>query len=55
MALTLTDILDRLKQLDELDLIEILGLSSEEIIEKFLDVIEDKADLLEQLLKDDND
>ena len=55
MSLTLNDIIYRLKQLDEMDVADILGLTTEDICERFLDVIEDKADLLEQLLKDDND
>jgi hypothetical protein len=55
MALTLTDIIYRLKQLDELDVVDILGLTTEEICDRFSDLIEDKADLLEQLLKDDDE
>jgi hypothetical protein len=55
MALTLTDIIYRLKQLDELDVVDILGLSTEDICDRFSDLIEDKADLLEQLLKDDDE
>ena len=55
MSLTLNDIIYRLKQLDEMDVTDILGLTTEDICERFLDVIEDKADLLEQLLKDDDD
>ena len=55
MSLTLTDIIYRLKQLDEMDITDILGLTTEDICERFLDVIEEKADVLEQLLKDDDD
>jgi len=55
MSLTLTDIIYRLKQLDELDIVDILGLTAEDICERFLDVIEEKADVLEQLLKDDDE
>ena len=47
MALTLTDILDRLKSLDEITLLEILEISSEELVDRFLDKIEEKADKLE--------
>lgn len=53
MSLTLSDIIYRLKQLDEMDVTDILGLTTEDICERFLDVIEEKADVLEQLLKDD--
>jgi hypothetical protein len=55
MSLTLNDIIYRLKQLDEIDITDILGLTTEDICERFLDVIEDRADLLEQLLKEDDD
>jgi hypothetical protein len=55
MALTLTDIIYRLKQLDEVDVVDILGLTTEDICDRFSDLIEDKADLLEQLLKDDDE
>jgi hypothetical protein len=55
MSLTLTDIIYRLKQLDEVDVTDILGLTTEDLVDRFADVIEDKADLLEQLLKDDDD
>ena len=47
MALTLRDILDRLAQLDETQLCDILGISSEDILDRFLDVVEDKIDKLE--------
>ena len=55
MSLTLTDIIYSLKQLDEMDVTDILGLTTEDICERFSDVIEEKADVLEQLLKDDDD
>lgn len=47
MALTLREILERLKSLDEVELCDILGLSSEDIVERFADIIEDKMDKLE--------
>ena len=40
MALTLEEIKQRLKLFDELTLIELLGASSEEIVERFEDYIE---------------
>jgi len=55
MSLTLADIIYRLKQLDEMDVTDILGLTTEDICERFSDIIEEKADLLEQLLKDDDE
>ena len=47
MALTLREILERLKSLDEVELCDILGLSSDDIVERFADIIEDKMDKLE--------
>ena len=47
MALTLREILERLKSLDEVELCDILGISSEDLVERFIDVIEDKMDTLE--------
>lgn len=47
MALTLREILERLKSLDEVELCDILGLTSEDLVERFADVIEDKMDTLE--------
>ena len=48
MALTLNDIKDRLKQIDEIDLLELLDINSEDIVERFTDVIEDNFDKLEK-------
>ena len=50
MAFTIPEILERLKRLDELTLIEELGLTSEDIVDRFSDIIEDQADRLEQLI-----
>ena len=47
MSLTLREILERLKQLDEVELCDILGISSEDIVERFLDLIEEKIEALE--------
>tara|TARA_R100001460_G_scaffold52631_1_gene91527 strand:+ start:143 stop:301 length:159 start_codon:yes stop_codon:yes gene_type:complete len=52
MALTIHDICDRLKNLDEISLLEVLDISSEEIVDRFNDKIEDKADELEEELRD---
>ena len=51
MSLTLPDIMDRLKRLDEVSLLEILNISSEDIVERFADKIEDRADILEEELE----
>ena len=48
MPLTIPEIKERLKQLPELDLLELLEITSEELVERFSDLIEDKADILEK-------
>ena len=52
MSLTLRDIMERMGKLDEITLLEVLNISSEEIIERFADKIEDKFDELEIDLDD---
>jgi hypothetical protein len=47
MSLTLRDIMERMAKLDEITLLEVLNISSEEIIERFADKIEDKFEELE--------
>jgi hypothetical protein len=48
MALTLNDIKDRLKMINEIDLLELLEINSEDIVERFTDLIEDNFDKLER-------
>ena len=56
---TLEDIKDKLKQLDEVTLMEVLEITSEDLVERFIDRIEQKQDTLEIDLDDstpwDND
>lgn len=42
MSITLSDAFDRLKQVDEISLMEVLEISSEDIVNRFQDVIESK-------------
>lgn len=44
--LTLNELQERLKQIDEVTLMELLEITSEDITEKFLDKIEDRYDYL---------
>jgi hypothetical protein len=44
--LTLQELQERLKRLDELSLLELLDVTSEEIVEMFIDRIEDNFDHL---------
>ena len=48
MTLRFVDICDRLSNLDEVTLLEVLDISSEEIVVRFQDKIEEKADQLEE-------
>jgi hypothetical protein len=48
MALTIHDLKDRLKQINEIDLLELLDISSEDLVERFIDLIEDNFDKLEK-------
>lgn len=50
MTLTLLELQERLKRLDEISLLELLDITSEEIVEMFIDRIEDNYDrLLEEV------
>lgn len=46
MTLTTNDINDRLRQVSEIDLLEILEISSEDLVNRFQDKIEHKRDYL---------
>ncbi len=50
MALTLRDILDRLKQLDEVELLDILEINSDILVDRFIDIIEEKLEKLEHIV-----
>ena len=57
--LTLEDIKDKLKQLDEVTLMETLEITSEDLVDRFSDIIEIKIETLENDFDDttpwDND
>lgn len=55
MTMTIHDLFDRLKELDELSILEILDLSSEQLIDRFQDEIEDKFDDLIGKFEDEDD
>ena len=52
MSLTEEDIYSKLKILPEIDLLEILEISSEDIVNRFQDKIEEKRDYFIQDLED---
>lgn len=51
-VVTLNHLLERLKQLDEVTLVELLELTSEDIVDKFTDLIEDNKEVLASELED---
>jgi hypothetical protein len=46
--LTLAELKEKLMQFDEIDLIELLNLTSEDILERFEDIVEDKFETLQK-------
>ena len=53
MSLTLQEIAEKLKRYDEILLLELLEISAEDIVDRFIDIIEIKADKLEEELEDE--
>jgi hypothetical protein len=50
MALTIEEIKERMKRWDEVSILEELSIRSEDLVERFDDIIETHADRLEQLV-----
>ena len=55
MSLTLPEIKQKLKLLDEITLLELLEITSEDLVDRFFDFVEENADYIEGELSDDND
>jgi hypothetical protein len=53
MTLTTTDINERLARLDEVSLLEILDISSQDLVDRFQDVIEERRHNFEEDLEDE--
>ena len=51
MSLTLYDIADLLRREDCVTILELLHISSDDLVDRFMDVIEDKADKIEKELE----
>jgi hypothetical protein len=47
-ALTEKDVMDKLKELPEIDILEILDISAEELVDRFQDKIEERRDYFEE-------
>lgn len=52
--LTFTDVCDRLKQQDEISVLEVLEITSEELVDRFTDKIENKLDYFLEDLEDES-
>jgi len=52
MTLTTKDVNDRLRQISEVDLLEILDITSEDILDRFQDKIDQRRDYFEEDLED---
>ena len=50
MSLTIYDIADLLRREDCVTILELLDISSDDLVDRFMDVLEDKADKLEKEL-----
>jgi hypothetical protein len=55
MSLTLPELKEKLKQLDEVILCEVLDISSEELVDRFEDFIERDFDDLEAEFEEENE
>jgi hypothetical protein len=55
MSLTLPELYDKLKEVDELTLLELLEVNADQIVEAFKDLIDDNADKLEKLFEESDD
>lgn len=53
MTMTTKDLKDKLIQLDEISVMELLDLSSEDLVDRFEDKIQSRADYLESELHDE--
>jgi hypothetical protein len=51
MYLTFNELLERLRQLDEITLVEELGITAEDLVDRFSDVIESKQDQLRMIVE----
>ena len=53
--LTFSELIEELYNVDEVTLVETLGLTAEDIVNKFLDRIEEHQDILRELINDNNE
>jgi hypothetical protein len=51
MPLILVDILERMKQFDEVELLEYLNITSEDLVDRFTDIIEENLEKFKELVE----
>lgn len=52
MTIMFEELKDKLKWLDEVTLLELLDITSEDIVDRFFDVIEEKQEKLKRMVND---
>jgi len=55
MALTFSELIEELYDIDEVTLLEVLGITSEDIVNKFIDKVEEHQDDLRELIEDNKE
>ena len=55
MALTFSELIEELYDVDEITLLETLGLTSEDLVNKFIDKVEEHEDMLRELIDDNKE
>ena len=55
MPITYEELREKLRQVDEISLLELLDISSEELVERFQDRIENRIDMLESEFEEESD
>ncbi len=53
--ITLSDLQDRLRKIDEVSLLEVLNINSEDLVDRFGDFIEDNYDKLKEEFEEEED
>lgn len=52
---TLADVISHLKRVDEISLLEVLDISSEDLVDRFVDFIEDRYEQLCEEFEEENE
>lgn len=55
MPLTFSELIEELYYIDEVTLVETLGLTAEDIVNKFIDKVEEHQDDLQELINDNKE